>query len=311
MIQNANQLAYPTLSPEYVQNTLSKTLNTAFSKGFEMVVGRFGNSTHAVVGIFKSNGEFFVLDSMFDHSINLNTTASYLNQAEIKNSKGAPISFKGKTINTHLQKDGNQCTLFAALYAIRIAESGDLNAYQEVNGAFFEGKLKTFEDIRHIPGSKKMAEAAKISRDRYLDFMKSWVCRCLGYPCDDVKNMPVSYISKMHLNEPFLVYVNQKGEPETVKFSLNTPSRIPYIKFKSGKMVQLFSDEFYQLKNELPSYKSQKIENLTNAGPSWLMVNDPFPADTSYLFALEPGDEIVQNVSIGENAFTRTLLPRN
>lgn len=309
VIQDANQLQYPELTSDYIESTLSQTLDACFSKGFEMVVGRYGNSTHTVVCIFKANGEFVVLDSMFDHSINLAKMATSLNQAKIKNSQGAPISFTGKTINTHLQKDGNQCTLFTALYAKHIAESGDLDAYQEVNGAFFEGKLKTFEDIYHIPSTTRVANAQAISRDHYIDFMKSWVCRCYGYPCDDIKNIPISYLSRINLNDPFLIYINKKGEPETTLISLKEASRIPYIKLKSGKTVQLFSDEFYTLKNELPTYKTKKLKDLASTTSCWIMINDPLPANTSYLLALEPDEEIVQNVSAAGSAFTRTLFP--
>lgn len=302
------QIKYTT-NDSFIQNDLSKTLNEAFTSGYETVIGRFGNGIHAFVMVFQVDGTCTLVDSMFNHSIDMQKTLTTLNRTVIKNTNGARVLFNnGSTINTKLQKGGNHCLFFATLYAIRIAETGDLEAYKEVNGAFLEGKLKTFEDISKIPGSRRISEAPTVQFQDYVDFMKSWVCRCYGYSYDHMNDIPIKKITEHLRSEDSIEmnYFDQHGNISS-KSPLVIPGRKLFICTQSGKEMDLFSEEVLK-KDELYKYQEKTIGDLIQTHQRWLLINEKIPSTKSYLIPLNPGDQLIQKVTEDDHSIQRILV---
>lgn len=162
-------------------------LSAAFMAGKQFVVARFGNNEHAVAAAFQADGRFKLIDSWFDDTINIQQLTQDLNAANVTTPQGKVIRFSGEYINTHLQRRGNVCLRFATLYCYHMAKKRDLEAYQEVNGAFLEGRLQRFEDHEKIDGAKKVKV---VTRDvNWTRFMDSWFDRRLGLAKDDWRDI--------------------------------------------------------------------------------------------------------------------------
>lgn len=168
---------------------IKKTLACAFAAGKEIVAIRVTNTVHTAVAAFRVDGKFKVIDSLSSHTIDINYLTKKLNCSQLKDSKGQIVNFHGRYINTHLQKGGHECLRFATLYAYQIAKRQKLNAYREVNGAFAEGRLNTFEDIAMIDEAKPIQDASKISKSKYKHFMQSWAYRSGGLKVDEWQDL--------------------------------------------------------------------------------------------------------------------------
>jgi hypothetical protein len=92
--------------------------------------------------MFSSGAVFTFLET------NLKTIELELNGQSILNRKGEKINFQVKYIRTNVQKK-NDCWLFSCLYPYKIAQKRDIEAYQEVNGAFLEGKWEEINDYKN------------------------------------------------------------------------------------------------------------------------------------------------------------------
>ncbi|MCE5317420.1 MAG: hypothetical protein LLG04_08705 [Parachlamydia sp.] len=183
---------------------LQKVLKAGFASGRQMVGLRIGHTKldHAVAAVFCRDGRFRVIDSICDCSVDMAILTQQLNAARIPGSHGRPIQFKGDYVNTHLQKEGNHCTHFATLYLYQILKKRDLNAFEEVNGAFAEGKLLRFEDHASIGSSKKLRDASSIAKTRYLPFMLSWIHRSKGLTVDRWQDVTLEEVVKSSPKPP-------------------------------------------------------------------------------------------------------------
>lgn len=195
---------------------LKRTLHAAFLSGKKIVVVRLGNDIHAVAAGFMSNGNFKIIDSMSTGTVNIQTLTQSLNQASIKNNEGESISFQGEYVNTHLQRGGHECIRFATLYCYYMYKQKSLEAFKEVNGAFFEGKLQCFEDYKKIKGSTKIYS---INNDKvdYADFMRSWTYRMQGLTIDKWEDIPFKMIKQEEDGGVMQAFCLQKGVlPKTI-----------------------------------------------------------------------------------------------
>lgn len=165
---------------------LQEILKAGFAAGRQMIGILIGNSKlhHMAAAVFCSDGRFRVIDSICGHSVDMAKLTRSLNAARIPLSNGCPIKFQGDFINTHLQKGDNECKRFATLYLYQILKTRDLNAFEDVNGAFAEGMLKRFEDHEAIRPSKRLRDASSVPSASYQSFMLSWVHRCKGLTID-------------------------------------------------------------------------------------------------------------------------------
>jgi hypothetical protein len=193
---------------------LIETLQAAFNTGKELVVVKLATDKHAVLGAFSITGEFKLIDSMSSQVIDPKQLESNLNQAQVLGKNGIPIPFHGEYINTRIQKGGNTCRRICTLYAYHIAKKRNLEAYQEVNGAFLEGRLNTFEDYVHIDGAscKKTVSTTPAS---YAKFMESWAYRSYGYVVDHWHQLPLSDLADGKLTYPYatLTCIKLDGSP--------------------------------------------------------------------------------------------------
>lgn len=178
---------------------LTQFLQAAFSSGRSMVVVRIVHEPHGAVAAFKSDGQFIVVDSMpYSKVCSEKALEKKLNAAKILDANGNEIKFHGNYHNTWIQKGGNTCLRFATLYGYQMAKKRDLAAYQEVNGAFAEGKLQTFEDYTRIDGSKRVKKMHFSSEKAYGAFMDSWGYRSFGFKVDDWRSIRLYDISNEH-----------------------------------------------------------------------------------------------------------------
>lgn len=199
----------PLLDNEENIQQLVKTANAAFLTGRKLVVGRFVSNTHAYVLTVTNTGKVTVIDSMRNQSVDLTPIVRAFNQFPFKLVNGIQPHFEGKIINTHLQKGGSDCTRFATLYAYQIAKEKDVEAYQTVNGAFMEGKLKTFEDYTKITGSKRVADATAVSEEKTKPFCQSWVYRNIGFKQDNWEDMTIQELQlEMNDHEEYIFNCN-------------------------------------------------------------------------------------------------------
>lgn len=205
------------LIPERAEHMafLIKVLSAAFETGKKIVVARLGSETHAVAAGFSVDGQFKIIDSQFNSTINTEYLTQQLNQACIKNSQKNIITFAGEYVNTSIQKAwGTVCMRFATLYCYQMYKSKDLEAYQEVSGAFAEGKLKRFEDYKQISKAKKIQSFDKShSRDLYDKFMRSWVYRTFGFLVDTWEELKPSHVQLAKMSIYFL-----ENDPEYPEF---------------------------------------------------------------------------------------------
>jgi len=184
---------------------LIKTLSAAFETGKKIVVARLANGIHTAAAGFCVDGRFKIIDSMLDSTVNIRYLGEQLNKASLKNSEGNIIHFKGEYINTSIQRGGHECIRFATLYCYQMYKKKDLNAFEEVNGAFSEGKLKRFEDYKQISGSKKIRSfSGSSSKDLYDKFMRSWAYRTQDMLVDTWEE--INLTSRLQESEKMEIY---------------------------------------------------------------------------------------------------------
>lgn len=180
----------------YPFNELKEYLSLAFASGKELVIARICNELHTALVAFRPDGKFKIIDSKLTPTIDINALTKNLNESNIKDLKGAKIKFKGKYINTELQKGGHECQRFASLYGYHMAKKNSFKAYKEVNGAFAEGRLNTFEDINKIDGSASISNSFEIDLQKYKSFMESWAYRSVGIQKDSWKDLTVKFLDE-------------------------------------------------------------------------------------------------------------------
>ncbi|EFB40670.1 hypothetical protein pah_c197o056 [Parachlamydia acanthamoebae str. Hall's coccus] len=196
---------------------LKQTLTAAFATGKDMVVVRFSNHIHTVAAGFCSDGRFKIIDSMSHPIFNVKKFTTKLNQLGITDAQGKRVNFHGEYINTKIQRGGHECVRFAMLYCHQMAKKNDLEAYQEVNGAFCEGKLTQFEDYERIDGSSKIKKI-DANRSIYTNFMKSWAYRTVGLRVNSWLDLPIAQLSpKWPIHGPFIYYNLKNNEDEMPK----------------------------------------------------------------------------------------------
>lgn len=166
--------------------SLLEVLKAAFATGRRLVGVQLEHPTypHALAAAVSNDGHFRIIDSCSDVSVDMNKLTQQFNAACIPDSAGRPLKFQGEFINTHLQKGTNECIRFATLYLYQILKKRDLNAFEEVNGAFADGKLKRFEDYATIGSSRRLRDASGVPAASYEPFMLSWAHRCKGLSVD-------------------------------------------------------------------------------------------------------------------------------
>jgi len=193
--------------------SLANTINAAFASGKKIVVTQLANHQHAIAAGFMPNGEFKIIDSMGGTTVDIGAITKTLNQAHIKDQHGKPITFKGEYVNTHIQKGGVECQRFSMLYCYQMAKKCNLNAFEEVNGAFLDGKLTRYEDYDHIETSNKVRNIGTRTPD-YKSFMRSWALRICGFNVDDWKQIPLSQMNGLGATEKgeFALYALKQDE---------------------------------------------------------------------------------------------------
>lgn len=198
---------------------LKKALSSTFATGKEIAVVRLHIEQHAVAAAFSSDGTFKVIDSMsiFGKKY-FNTITRELNEAKIKGKNGQPLDFKGELIHTGIQRiDGNECLRISTLYCYHIACKGSLDAYQEVNGAFSNDRIKKFSDLHLINGSPKVkkVDPSKIPYQSYLNFLKSWAFEIYDYAISDWREVPLKDLDIKPLENRYelkFYVLNSKGK---------------------------------------------------------------------------------------------------
>jgi hypothetical protein len=208
-------------------------IKKAFDEGKNMVVARLGTSTHCFALGCCANGSFKIIDSASNSSINCAEVANILNQAKIRNPQGKLIHFSGEYINTHIQPGGTDCVRFATLYCYHMAAQQDLEAYQEVNGAFLKGRLRHFEDYEKISGAPKIRSLAgkkyKYDYD-YDSFMLSWKYRMIGLRVNSWQELSLREIfDKNPTSDSFALLSKEQKMPvfldsESGFLSIRTPT---------------------------------------------------------------------------------------
>lgn len=219
-------------------------IKEAFAQGKKMVLIRQSTAKHCFVLGCCADGSFKIIDSMFDNSIDCQKVANALNQANINNPQGERIHFSGEYINTHIQQGGNDCIRFATLYCYHMAEQQDLEAYQEVNGAFLDkGRLLHFEDYKKISGAPKIRSLSGKSYT-YESFMISWRYRMLGWT--------VNTWEEFSLQEIF------------AKLNISNINTCVALMSKDKKMPYFFDTEVNKLFIQISFFQKQAIhsENL-------------------------------------------------
>lgn len=178
---------------------LAEDLSIGFNSNKKLVIVRLNSQhfRHTLLGVFKANGEYVLIDSLLT-AFDINKITQQLNDKKITVGNNQILSFQGKHINTHLQKDGTHCMKFATLYAYVIAKTRDPNAFIYVHRAFQTGQLQTFEDYRNIDLSpcsfEKYCDTSSIAKDRYLSFMNSWAYRSQGFKVDTWKQIQLKEV---------------------------------------------------------------------------------------------------------------------
>lgn len=179
----------------YAKNTalidekFTSDLSKAFSEGKKLAVFKIHKmgGFHTECAAFDHKGNFVVVGGLPGHPIidNIEHFADYLNGANIKDGSGNPITFSGKYVNTRLQRGGHMCVRIAELYRYQIAKENSLDAYKKVNGAFYEGRLQSFEDIETIEQAIEIDVMPSPSKENdwekgQYEFFLSFACRGYG-----------------------------------------------------------------------------------------------------------------------------------
>jgi hypothetical protein len=98
-----------------------------------------------------------------------------------------------------------------------MAKKRDINAFQEINGAFAEGKLKKFNDYNQTDAGSRILDMGSFTNDLYIEFMRSWAYRARG--------MLIDSWQELTLNEIF----KDKRDQTTFLASQNDPSALPFL----------------------------------------------------------------------------------
>lgn len=297
-----NNICLDIRNPEQL-SFLIKTLCAAFESGKKIVVARLANDIHVLVAGFTADGNFKLIDSMSNHTVSLSNLSKALNDSSIKNSLGLPIHFKGEYLNTHIQKGGHECGRFATLYCYHMFKRKDLNAYQEVNGAFSEGKFKTFEDYKNIDGSKKIRSLAGQGKEIYERFMRSWAFRIEGLTVDNWQDFTIEdFIQNQQIYDGVLNFYSLTNSPDI--FPKKHP-RAPRLIIANPDGTQLSISDCSHLPSEqkipFPSMNSTLGSLFTsNDGSSRLyMMFDKNHPSSPQIFRLLPGQQLYEIDSWG------------
>lgn len=183
---------------------LIEILKAGFATGRHIIGIPISHPTlpHGLAAAFSSDGRFRILDSCCDVSLDMTRLTQQLNAARIPDPRGRPIRFQGQFINTHIQKAGGECGSFAALYLYQILKKRNVDAFEEVNGAFAEGKLKRYEDHAGITCKKPLRDASSVPDSSYAPFMLSWAHRRLGMSVDRWQDVALQDILKFKSKRP-------------------------------------------------------------------------------------------------------------
>ncbi len=199
---------------------LVEWLRMSFAAGNKLLVcvgnarGAFSIHNHALAFACTSDGNFRFVDSMMSSSENVKYITKLLNKAQIRDASGKVIHFKGDQVCTNIQRGGHDCARFATLYAYQMAKKCSLDAFEEVNGAFLSGKLKTFEDYANIDGKTKVRDVGgKVKAEDYESFMKSWVYRSQGLKVDRWEDLTIpEVLQRTQITGNFGYYSFAKGK---------------------------------------------------------------------------------------------------
>jgi hypothetical protein len=112
-----------------------------------------------------------------------------------------------------------------------MAKKRDLNAFEEVNGAFIEGKLKKFNDYKQMDGCSKVADMRPFAKDIYLEFMRSWAYRTQGVLVDSWQQLTFNEIMK------------NKKEGQILLACQNDSNTLPFLCTKPSTYKLNFTDE--------------------------------------------------------------------
>lgn len=219
---------------------LTNALKASFAAGKKMVIAQVGTSDHAVALGIMVNGQFKIIDSTYQTVVDIEALTKVINQANIKNNQGKTIAFEGEYVRTSLQR-GLECYRFSMLYCYQLAKKLDLEAYQEVNGAFLDGRLKTYEDHKNIGGSRRVKDLINIKTHAYdyRPFMDSWALRICGFKVNKWQEIALKDINENH--GQLAVYTLKKGTfPKILRF--NKDAKELFLENEHGITVPLLDE---------------------------------------------------------------------
>lgn len=137
---------------------LTEILQEAFTKRSLLVSPLYLTNSeaepgHVIAFAALEDGRVYLIDSCTEYydgllQRNIDRISVHLNKQSIFNSRGEKINFRVKYICTNAQQIGD-CWLFAWLYAYKIAQRKDIEAFREVNGALFEGRWEELNDYKN------------------------------------------------------------------------------------------------------------------------------------------------------------------
>ncbi|MBA2369690.1 MAG: hypothetical protein H0V82_11795 [Candidatus Protochlamydia sp.] len=221
---------------------LKKILASAFGLGKQMVLVPLVNSVHCITAGFCSDGTVKLIDSMNSSILDVDDLINQLNSEKIKNVDGHSILFHGEYVNTNIQKGGNQCIRFSTLYCYNMAKKRDLNAYEEVNGAFASGNLKIFDDYKQMDGGSRIADMKPFSIDIYLEFMRSWAYRTQGILVDSWQQLTLNEIMKNNTNNS--IFFSCQNDSKAFPFLCSKPPiyKLNFIDENGSHLVDTLED---------------------------------------------------------------------
>lgn len=245
---------------------LKMELNEAFISGKELAVLCLSYNNHRIAAVFCKDGTFKIIDSCVDNFGLVKKIADYLNRDPLS---GGPSRFSGELINTHIQKGGMTCILFATLYCFHIFRTKNPEAYAELNGAFLSGRLNRFEDLDNVVGSKPVKDLAGHEVD-CLPFFHSWVYRTCGFSVNHWSDLRVGELvpsnTEMDGRRGFYLLESASQRPpiwisrfDNESFSLivmDNQVEIPFSSLEEGEIPKSGLDT--PLKELLPAQPHQK-----------------------------------------------------
>ena len=276
---------------------LTKKLKTAFLDGKKMTFAILDTGSHAIAAGFSSDGSFIIVDSLLSHSVDPKKIERMLNEAKLKDHTQKDIHFNGRFINTHIQKGGHECLRFATLYCYHMGVRKDLTAFEEVNGAFLEGRLRCFEDYNKITGSSRIP-SLKDKAYNYRTFMLSWLYRSFGLTANSLWQLTLNELSNMQGQfdaEMMSCYLNKSYLPKFYSCSdfnleiFSSSSQRKKITAQTVDTLNLFVN---------PDLHAPMKDALFKDNQSYLLVfikNDSQP----HLYLLETGDKVEYRNNFG------------